>query len=1219
MSPCWSDEESSDDTSSDESPSAGMDVDTTTAPLGTSGAAVGAITDVDNTSAVAGQEGLGDINVKDELMKAFNASKKTFKGTYATLQKYETMPNPLLDIDGLGVFGMPLSAAESQRLRSRCNPAAFGKGERTVLDPSVRDTFELDASCVRFLNPAWEVWLREAMQSACNELGLAGRSPRHELYKLLVYEVGSHFHLHQDTEKAPGMFATVVIVLPSQHEGGSVHVQHGRQRKTLQSSGQGLLTTTVMAWYTDVFHEVKPVTGGYRVALTYNLMHDPSMPDIPRAPADDGVFDQIQEALQLWHVKELLGQKRPKRLIHALSHHYSEVNLSFSHLKGPDATLVSLLRDAASMHGFYVALGHLSYTEKGYGNDNGPPSDSEEEEEDPGMCEVTKTRLTLQLKSGFNGADIGRDKKISNKSKKNDDLMMDDEYWDRQEPDDTEYEGYMGNGAGSLEYFYHRTVVAIWPLSHNASLISSAGGRDFIISELEHCTSTEPSPVELSYIPIALTAGTSDVSCLIAGLAIRWKDRQMWLNALKACKGDRNIAVLGTSRVLTALEVFGFAGIQEALDLVVSNTMSTKSRLDFVNALEKDNVHRSDVARIPAKWFDDKRRYILASLRYPQDEDVAAMVNTVVAFPDGIAILRDTLLPQLVALHLLYDWWFEFVSQLQAWVESQGTFSGWKGPVFNAAKTTFSQAVQHAPSNQARFKLLADLEGLWVSYEDAQTWVLETRKSAVHDLCQPAPGDAALLMTFVRTEPHYLETVLIPTLARMQYVEEFWLDLLEQLRSYSEEANQLLPSQWDQQVSDLLRIPLSRARAKTTSNSEAFRLIERFYAICDSLDPMIVMLCEQKRDVLRSMKRPKEDDIPLLLDVLKLDQEFALSQFSSRLGAFRLDLALWSGFVHGVRARAADWTQSSWTQEQIQRLLTLLVTEAVSTIPLPIANALTTGVAQPVKSLFTVTVQALLTLCAETDNIAVCSSVFRKVFAASSSADTVKSHILPLVPVVIAFAKGRGLTIEQNPFDKFFRETIRLYVTLILGKRPSPADSERWRKSLCSTCLCYDCKAVNALIVSPQQEIMWASGQKRRKHVEREINTKKGLKISTSSGGYPHKLVVTKLVHEYDPVSLWTEKAKAGAAFLKTFGEDDILQRLYASAPGRLSILMDCLRGNASPSSLGGSEYAEQATITSVLATPLTATDSAPAGTSSVPRKRPPPLPNPEDVIEISD
>jgi len=42
-----------------------------------------------------------------------------------------------------------------------------------------------------------------------------------ELYKLLVYDEGSFFVSHRDTEKVPGMFATLVLVLPSTSTGGA--------------------------------------------------------------------------------------------------------------------------------------------------------------------------------------------------------------------------------------------------------------------------------------------------------------------------------------------------------------------------------------------------------------------------------------------------------------------------------------------------------------------------------------------------------------------------------------------------------------------------------------------------------------------------------------------------------------------------------------------------------------------------------------------------------------------------------------------------------------------------------------------------------------------------------------------------------------------------------------------------------------------------------------
>lgn len=54
----------------------------------------------------------------------------------------------MVDVDGFGVLGLPLNAAEAKRLISVCEQAPFGMGERTVVDRSVRDTWEVDAAKV---------------------------------------------------------------------------------------------------------------------------------------------------------------------------------------------------------------------------------------------------------------------------------------------------------------------------------------------------------------------------------------------------------------------------------------------------------------------------------------------------------------------------------------------------------------------------------------------------------------------------------------------------------------------------------------------------------------------------------------------------------------------------------------------------------------------------------------------------------------------------------------------------------------------------------------------------------------------------------------------------------------------------------------------------------------------------------------------------------------
>jgi hypothetical protein len=98
----------------------------------------------------------------------------------------------------------------AKSLITKCQQAAFGKGERTIVDKNVRDTWEIDASKVSliachgditlnslqitFKNQAWSKWVNSTVLPAvCEKLGvnIEASKPRAELYKLLVYEKGS--------------------------------------------------------------------------------------------------------------------------------------------------------------------------------------------------------------------------------------------------------------------------------------------------------------------------------------------------------------------------------------------------------------------------------------------------------------------------------------------------------------------------------------------------------------------------------------------------------------------------------------------------------------------------------------------------------------------------------------------------------------------------------------------------------------------------------------------------------------------------------------------------------------------------------------------------------------------------------------------------------------------------------------------------------------------
>jgi hypothetical protein len=73
-------------------------------------------------------------------------------------------------------------------------------------------------SQVHFRDDGIKELIEHTVKSAAYDLGI--RKAEVSLYKLLVYETGGHFAPHRDTEKEAGMVASLVVLLPSEYEGG---------------------------------------------------------------------------------------------------------------------------------------------------------------------------------------------------------------------------------------------------------------------------------------------------------------------------------------------------------------------------------------------------------------------------------------------------------------------------------------------------------------------------------------------------------------------------------------------------------------------------------------------------------------------------------------------------------------------------------------------------------------------------------------------------------------------------------------------------------------------------------------------------------------------------------------------------------------------------------------------------------------------------------------
>ena len=252
------------------------------------------------------------IQARDKYKDLDGKSAGSFCTSY-TLPLSSLQSIPLINVNGVGHLAFPLLSSQCTDLIRVAQQAPFGRGEHTIVDVNVRNTWQIDASAVQIDSTFLDTVHRQVVSKVCTELGLslsAASAASHNdvearLYKLLVYEVGGFFRPHRDSEKEAGMFGTLVILLPSAYKGGELVVEHAGQQRIIDcSEGEQWRSFSYAAFYADCKHEIKPVTCGYRVALTFNLCKRQAAGKQPRTQSTDSASETNQ--------KKIDGEEREK-------------------------------------------------------------------------------------------------------------------------------------------------------------------------------------------------------------------------------------------------------------------------------------------------------------------------------------------------------------------------------------------------------------------------------------------------------------------------------------------------------------------------------------------------------------------------------------------------------------------------------------------------------------------------------------------------------------------------------------------------------------------------------------------------------------------------------------------------------------------------------------------------------------------------------------------
>ena len=105
---------------------------------------------------------------------------------------------PLLEVDGVGPVALPLLPMQAKELIAVAEPAPYGRGQKTVIDPTVRRCRQIGPDRVRIRGRHWARTLEMILARVAEGLGVDTPITA-EFYKLLLYDEGSFFIGHRDT------------------------------------------------------------------------------------------------------------------------------------------------------------------------------------------------------------------------------------------------------------------------------------------------------------------------------------------------------------------------------------------------------------------------------------------------------------------------------------------------------------------------------------------------------------------------------------------------------------------------------------------------------------------------------------------------------------------------------------------------------------------------------------------------------------------------------------------------------------------------------------------------------------------------------------------------------------------------------------------------------------------------------------------------------------
>ena len=350
-----------------------------------------------------------------------------------------------ISVPGMENLSLPIGPSDLQTLFNLSSKAQFGLREKTLLDTKVRNSNEISADQLTIS------FHQNSLEKMLNRMKVQMKLPEEskleaKLHNMLIYGPGQFFKQHQDSEKIEGMIATLVMILPCAHIGGNLVLKHNKSKHSFVSENLQNKDIECIIFYADCQHEVKKIREGHRIALTFNVALDN-----PQKIIHNNINDNLKNELANYFSGMGDSGNAHSNFAYILEHEYTTHSLKWNLLKGNDHINASSFLYAAQQLDLvpHLALIEIYQSWSAYDMHG---------DDVPELQEIiTEEQILSDWVDVDNNKLSYREYDIDTQNTCYSTALSD------LEASDSEYEGWMGNYGNTMDYWYKKAAIILWP------------------------------------------------------------------------------------------------------------------------------------------------------------------------------------------------------------------------------------------------------------------------------------------------------------------------------------------------------------------------------------------------------------------------------------------------------------------------------------------------------------------------------------------------------------------------------------------------------------------------------------------------------------------------------------------------------------------------------------------------------------------------------------